>query len=156
MRRRTDIRVGYKNSSVGPHEVGDAFGQRDESAGRSDRLRQIVVAITEKPERKGVLFGELTVLLRAVVGDAEHLDSEFLEFIPAVPQPVGFQRSTRGAGLWIEEQQERATLEISPRHRGAIMGLEFKIDEWLFDGNHVSSSSVSDGDEHRQQRQRDQ
>lgn len=156
MRLWIDIRVGHKHHTVGPNEVGDALGQRDESAGRSDRLRQVAVAIAEKAERKGVLLGELPVLFRAVVGNTEHLDSEFLEFIPAVPQPVRFQRSTRGAGLWIEEQQERATFEISPRHRGAIMGLEFKIDEWLSDGNHVSSSGVSDGDEHRQLRQRDQ
>ena len=71
-----------------------------------------MIVVGEQAEGKAVLFGELAVLFGAVVGNAENNDAEFLEVVPAVPQPVRFQRSTGGAGLWIEEEQERAPLEF--------------------------------------------
>ena len=104
MCRWTDIWVRHQHSSVRPNEVGDSFGEWDQSARGPDRLRKLVVAVAEKAEWKSVLFGELPVLLRGVVGNAEHFDSEFLELIPAVPQLVGFERSTGGAGLGVKEK----------------------------------------------------
>jgi len=151
MRRRTDVWVGHQHFSVRPHEIGDALGKRDQSACGSDRLRQLVVAVAEKAEWKSVLFGELPVLLRGVVGNAEHFDSEFLEFVPAVPQLVGFERSTGGAGLGIEEEQERTTLEVGTRNRSAIVSLQFEINKHFSDWNHLTSCSVSDRNEHRNQ-----
>ena len=151
MDRRTDVWVGHQHFSVRPHEIGDAFGKWDQSACGSDRLRQLVVAVAEKAEWKSVLFGKLPVPLRAVIGNAEHFDFEFLEFVPAVPQLVGFQRSTGGAGLWIEEKEERTTFEVGARYRGTVLGLEFEIDKRLSDWNHLTSCSVSDRNEHRNQ-----
>ena len=112
MGSRINIRIRLEHEAIRANEIGDALGQRDQSAGRPNRLRQFVVAVAEQAERKSVLFGELSVLFGAVVRNTEHFDSEFLEFVPAVPQLVGFERSTGGTGLWIEEEQERAALEI--------------------------------------------
>jgi len=151
MGRWFDIRVGHQNRAIRPDQIGDAFGEWNQCPPSPDGLRQLVAAVAEKAKWKSVLFGELPVLLRAVVGNAEHFDFEFLEFVPAVPQLVGFQRSTGGAGLWIEEKQERATLEIGARYRGAVLGLEFEIDKRLSDWNHLTSCSVSDRNEHRNQ-----
>ena len=145
------LRVCRKHDAIRPDEIGDALGEWDQSTSSPDRLCQLVVAVAEQAERKSVLFGELPVLFGAVVGNTKHFNAEFLEFVPAVPQPVGFERSTGGAGLWIEEEQERATLEIGTRYRGAVLGLEFEINEWFSDGDHLSSSSVPDCYEHRHQ-----
>jgi len=113
MRFRIYIRICHQHRAVRSHEIRDTLGERDQSASGADRLRQLMVAVAEQTERKIVLFGELSVLFRAIVGNTEDFDAEFLEFVPAVPQLVGFECSTGGAGLWIEEEQKRATLEIS-------------------------------------------
>jgi hypothetical protein len=155
MRLRIDLGIGHQHRAIPTYEVGDSFGKRDQSARGPDRLRQLVVAIAEEAERQRVLVGEPAVLLRRVVGDAEYLDPEFLELVPAVPQLVGLQRSTGGVGLGIEEEQERATLEVGTRNRGAVMGLELEIDKWLSDGNHLSNSfGVADHGPHRHQCER--
>jgi len=149
---RVHIRVRHQHLSIRSDEVRDAFGEWDQSPPGADRFRQLVVAVAEQAERQRVLFGELPVLFRGVVGNAENLDPEFLELVPAVPQPVGFERSTGGTGLRVKEEEERAALEIGTRHRGAIMGLEFEIDKRLADGNHLSGSfGVADRGAHRQQ-----
>jgi hypothetical protein len=103
-----------------------------------------VVTIAEQAERKGVRLGEFSVLSRGVVGNAEDFNPEFLKLVPAVPQPVGFERSTGGTGLRIEEKQVWTTLEIATRHRRAVVGLELEINKRLADGNHLSSSCVAD------------
>jgi hypothetical protein len=111
-----------------------------------------VVAVAEQAERQRVFFSEPPVLFRAVVGNAENLDPEFPELAPAVPQPVGFERSTGGTGLRVKEKKERAALEIGTRHRRAIMGLELEIDKRLANGNHLSGSfGVADRGAQRQQ-----
>ena len=112
MRLRIDIRIGLENDPVGPNEVGNPFRQRDQGASSADRLRQLAIAVAEQAELEVVFFGEFPVLLWAVVGNTENFDAELLEFVPAVPQLVGFESSTGGAGLWIEEEQKRATFEI--------------------------------------------
>ena len=104
MRLRIYIRICHQHRAVRSHEIRDTLGERDQSASGSDRLRQLMVAVAEQTERKIVLFGELSVLFRAIVGNTENFDAEFLEFVPAVPQLVCFERSTGGAGLWIEEE----------------------------------------------------
>jgi len=151
MRRRFDLWVGLQNGSVRSHEIRDTLGERDQSASGADRLRQFVVAVAEQAERQSVFLGKFPVLLRRVIRDTENFDAEFLEFVPAVPQLVCFERSTGGAGLWIEEEQKRPTFEIGARYRGAILGFEFEIDKRLSDWNHLTSCSVSDRNEHRNQ-----
>ena len=108
-----------------------------------------MVAVAEQAERQSVFLGEFPVLLRRVIRDTDNFDAEFLEFVPAVPQLVCFERSTGGAGLWIEEEQKRPPLEIGARYRGAVLGFEFEIDKRLSDRNHLSSSSVSDRGRHQ-------
>ena len=146
------FRIRLEHNAIRSHKIGDAFGDRDQGARRADRLRQLVVAIAEEAERKRVFFGELPVILRGVVGDPEHFDPDFLELVPAVPQPPGLQSSTGSVGLRVEVKQKRATLEVGARHRGAIVGFELETGEWFADGNHVSSaSSVADRGAHRRQ-----
>ncbi len=151
MGRWFDIRVRHQHSAIRSDEIRDALGKWNQCPPSPDGLRKLVVAVAEKAEWKSVLFGELPVLLRGVVGNAEHFDSEFLEFVPAVPQLVGFERSTGGAGLWIEEEQEWTTLEVGTRNRSAIVSLQFEIDKHFSDWNHLTSCSVSDRNEHRNQ-----
>ena len=113
MRFRIYIRICHQHRAVRSHEIRDTLGERDQSASGADRLRQLVITVAEQAERKIVFFGELSVLFRAVVGNPQNFDAEFLEFVPAVPQLVGFECSTGGTGLGIEKEQKRATLEIS-------------------------------------------
>ena len=107
-----DVGVCHQHLPIRPHEIRNTLGEWDQRASGADRLRQLVITVAEQAERKIVFFGELSVLFRAVVGNPQNFDAEFLEFVPAVPQLVGLERSTGGAGLWIEEKQKRATLEI--------------------------------------------
>ena len=149
MRRRFDVGVCHQHRAIRSHEIRDTLGERDQSASGANRLRQLMVAVAEQAERQSVFLGEFPVLLRRVIRDTENFDAEFLEFVPAVPQLVGFERSTGGAGLWIEEEQKRPPLEIGARYRGAVLGFEFEIDKRLSDRNHLSSSSVSDRGRHQ-------
>jgi len=151
MGRWFDIRVGHQNRAIRPDQIGDAFGEWNQCPPSPDGLRQLVAAVAEQTERKIVLFGELSVLFRAIVGNTEDFDAEFLEFVPAVPQLVGFECSTGCAGLGIEKEQERTTFEIGTRNRSAIMGLQFEIDKRFSDWNHLTSCSVSDRNEHQYQ-----
>jgi hypothetical protein len=104
-----------------------------------------VVAVAEQAERERVLLGEAAVLFRGVVGDAEYLDPEILELVPAVTQLVCLESSTRGVGLGVEEEQKGLALEVHTRHRGSVVGRQFEIDEWLTNWDHpVISFGVAD------------
>ena len=135
--RRIDTRIGCEHLAVGPHEIGNPFGVGDQRACGADRPGELVIAVAEQPERKYILLSELPVLLRGVIRDPKHFDSELLDIGPAVTQLVGFQRSTGGIGLGIEEKKEWVTLEVGARYHAAVVGLEHKVDEYLSNGNHL-------------------
>lgn len=137
MGRWIDTRIGCEHLAVGPHEVGNAFGVRDQRSGGTDRSGELVIAVAEQPERECILLSELPVLPRGVIRDSKHVDSELLDIVPAVTQLVGFQRSTGGIGLGVEEKKKWMTLEVGARYRAAVVGLEHKVDEYLSNGNHL-------------------
>jgi len=76
MRLRIDVRIGLEDDAVAVNEVRDPFGERHQRTRRPDGFGQLVVAVREQPEREVVLLRELPVLLRAVVGNTEDLNSE--------------------------------------------------------------------------------
>lgn len=114
---RVDVGVILEDLSVRTDEIGDALGKGQEGARGPHRFGELVVAIAEKPEWESVLLGEGPILLRRVVGDAEDLDSEILQLVPAVPQLVCLQRSTGGVGFGVEEEQKWPALEVPARYR---------------------------------------
>jgi hypothetical protein len=116
-------------------------------------LSKIAISVAEEAERETVFLREGSVLLGLVVRDAEDFDPELLEVIPAVPQLGGFQCSTGGVGLGVEEEQKRLSFEVRARDRGTVMGRKLEFDEGFTDRNHVvlSFAVAVRGDHHDQQ-----
>jgi hypothetical protein len=149
---RFDIGVGDEDLAVGRDEIGDPLRQRDHRSSGADRLGEGLVAIRQEPERQFVLLGPFPVVLGFVEADTNDIDPASLEIGPAVPQLVGFQRSTTGVGLGIEKEQIGVALQIGARHVRAVVGGKIECGEWLSGFEHgffFSSNDSGGGDEER-------